>query len=191
MRRRVFAAATGTLLTAVVGAVSSTGDATAAAAKVKVHPISLSVQTELVGESGRWRHDVAVRPNQQAKILLSYANTSTAAQRGVKVRVQLPRGSRVVPETTSLRNALHPTGWAVNPTLLIHQGKGFGDYAPQTNGYVTLTLQAPGTGLTCGRNIISVRGIITVPHVGTAMSTARLDVVRYCPTTSTTTAPPA
>jgi len=191
MRRRLFAALAATSACAVAAVSLTAATAAPAAAKPGAHPITLSVQTELIGESGRWRHDIAVRPNQRAKILLSYANTSGAAQRGVKVRVQVPKGSKVVPNTTSLRNALHPNGWPISPTLLIHQGKGFGDYAPQTNGYVTFTVQAPGTGLKCGRNIVSVRGIVTVPQVGTAQTTARLDVVRFCPTTTASTPAPA
>jgi hypothetical protein len=162
--------------------------ALAAPTRAHPHPIQLSVGVENVADTGAYVAKLNVRPWAQVRVRLSYKNLSHSVQ-DTTIRVVLPKHVAVVGQP-AITNALHPDGWLVATGLVIHQGKAFGRYAPDAAGYLTLTIQVPRTQLHCGSNWTSVHGIVTATHVGTATSSARLNIVRVCPTVSgTATAP--
>jgi hypothetical protein len=175
------------LTTGTVAPLLLAGPAAATPAK-REHPIELAVLVENANASNSYVTRLPVRPGAVLKVQLRYKNWSHAVQ-DTTVRVAVPAGS-TIHGTPAITNSLHPTGWGVATGLVIHQGKSFGRYAPEAPGYLTITVQVTRKGLHCGSNWTSIHGYVTAARVGTAASSARINIVRVCPTsTNTVTAP--
>jgi hypothetical protein len=138
--------------------------------------------TEKFSLSSCWSQYLApVIPGSTVRLLISYRNLSHFVQRNVVVRVELPAGFQVMPNTTSLYNSNYPKGLYVTDNDLSEGGDEIGSYYPGAAAYVTFYLAVPfGDNVSCGWTDFQPTVIAQPNGMAEFSNRAELEVARQC-----------
>ena len=94
-----------------------------------------------------------VVPGSTARFLVGYRDLSHSIQRNVVVRVILPKGYQLEPNSTEFYDGSNPKGLKVANTDLADGGLIIGSYYPGAGAYITFSLAIPfGNNMACGYN---------------------------------------
>jgi hypothetical protein len=126
---------------------------------------SQDASLQLLGKTGTsscWSEAVdAAPPNAIVTIVLEYKNISHAQQNDVVLRVNLPTGFHVVPDSTYLGHQYCPLGCLITDTKLIDTGINVGSYAPGANAWIIFAIYIPtNEHLACGQATLALSGAV-------------------------------
>lgn len=136
-------------------------------------------EAQRIDDYGCWSQEVSpIAPGSNARILVGYKNTSDVVQRLVAVRVSLPVGTNVIPNTTKLFNSTSEDGLPDDTENVANGGIIVGSFAPGANTYVAFQLAIPHErNLECGRNELHLVG--AAKPEGASEHYSALSIVTY------------
>ena len=161
--------------------------------KVKVHmqttDFSVTKNVAIPG-SGTWSKNVTATPGEVVAYQIGFTNKGTTTLTDVAIRDQLPAHMSIVPGSTKLFNANHPSGISAGSDGVVSNGGiNIGTYGPTGNGYVQFKATVPGlSDLQCGVNTITNVAEARVSGEATT-DTATITITKDCPNPTPT--PPA
>lgn len=100
-----------------------------------------------------WRDTVDAKVGDMVDFCIIYRNIGETTQRDVRIKNILPASMRCIDNTAFLRNALHPSDYAVNHDFLMTDGIRIGSYEPGANAGIYFTAKVTDEGLSEGANI--------------------------------------
>ncbi len=128
-----------------------------------------------------WSKSITAKPGEKVDYQIGYVNAGQTQQNNVIAKDTLPEKVTYENGTTTLKNALHPTGNGV--TLgddVIGAGLNIGNYTPQSNAYVRFTATLPQEkDLQCGNNLLRNTGFMYTDN-GSKQDTADVTVNKTC-----------
>ena len=154
--------------------------------KVKVHmqttDFSVTKQVAIPG-SGSWNKNVTASAGEVVSYQIGFTNKGNTTLNDVVVRDKLPAHMSIVPGTTNLFNANHPSGISAGSDGVVSDGGiDIGNYGPTGNGYVQFKATAPSDdNLQCGVNTITNIAEARVNGEATT-DTATITITKNCPT---------
>lgn len=151
--------------------------------------IGAMIGIEHLDQAEAWTSITAGQPGERFRVLISYTNTSPSIERDVTATLALP-GKTVLDGTSTLTNALHPSGKSMPRAHLAKKGVNLGDYGGHSNGYLVTFIRMPNLRyVRCG---VTSLAVTLTERSGSdhASATLILHVHRDCPTAMTPVAPP-
>ena len=126
-----------------------------------------------------WAKNVEVNAGDSVDYLIGYKNTGTTQQNDVMVKDTLPAGVSYVNGTTTLKNALHPSGVTVSDNVT-KVGINIANYTAGSNAYVYFTGKvAAKDALKCGKNTLTNTATVETDN-GSMSDTADVIVNKEC-----------
>lgn len=139
--------------------------------------------TEKLSLSTCWSQYLApVIPGSIVRFLISYRNLTHLIQRNVVVRVNLPAGFQLVPNSTRIYDPDSGSkGIEDTSNNLAGGGIIIGNYASGAWAYITFSLAVPfDSKMSCGWNDFHPVGIIQPERMAQFYNIADLEVARQC-----------
>lgn len=138
--------------------------------------------TEKKSPNECWSEYLApIIPGSTVRFLISYGDASHQIQRNVVVRIILPTGFELIPNTTRLYNTNHPKGIFDTQNDIAKGGVEIGSYYSGAWAYVTFSLAVPfGDGMSCGWNEIRPTVIIQPTKKSAFYNKSILEVAKKC-----------
>jgi hypothetical protein len=122
-----------------------------------------------------------VIPGSTARFLISYRNLSHLVQQKVVLRVILPAGFLLVPNSTWLYDGSYPKGIEDTSNNLAEGGLIIGSYYPAATAYVTFSVAVPfGNKMSCGWNDFHPTAIAQPDGMAEFYNRAGLEVAKQC-----------
>lgn len=87
-----------------------------------------------------WNTLAAIRPGETVLVRMDYKNTGIKTDQDVVISASLPSTLRLVPGTTKLYNATHPSGVTIDDAWVFNGGN-IGSYAPGSNAVVAFSVR--------------------------------------------------
>jgi uncharacterized repeat protein (TIGR01451 family) len=149
-------------------------------ARVMVPGVSIVKQVEKKGETNKWATSNTANPGDTLKYLITYKNTGNSIQNQVVLRDNLPPKMTLVPGTTSLADASHPSGVAVADTVT-QGGINAGNFGAGANAFVTFEVTVPAADqLACGVTEFRNVGVVRPQDMNEYYNTAITTVNKVC-----------
>lgn len=164
-------------------ATASPSGATCDDAFASTHAEPLAVDLAIEDLDGCYRQVVAsARPGETFTLGLRYQNGSAELQREVVLRVNLPPGFTLVPNSTEFKNSNTDNAYALaQSNNLAGGGVIIGDHAPGGATYLRFRIVTPFEGdLECGLTEFRTVGVVRPADMNEHYNTAILSVVRSC-----------
>ncbi|HUD11163.1 MAG TPA: hypothetical protein VMS08_02030, partial [Candidatus Saccharimonadia bacterium] len=129
-------------------------------ARVMVPGVSVTKQSEILGQSNQWSANNTAQPGDTMKYLITYENDGNTTENDVAIRDVLPKGMTIVPGTTEVYNTAYPNGTPESTNDVTTNGILIGSYLPGATAYVEFDAKLPvASALTCGSNTFQNVGI--------------------------------
>lgn len=149
-------------------------------ARVMVPGVSIDKQVEKLGQSNAWTTNNTANPGDTLKYLISYKNTGNSVQNQVILRDNLPPKMTLVPGTTYLADASHPSGVKVDDTIT-QGGVNAGNFGAGANAFVTFQVKVPEADqLACGDTEFRNVGVVRPQGMNEYYNTAVTTVTKQC-----------
>ncbi|MGH7175544.1 MAG: hypothetical protein ACREGR_04265 [Minisyncoccia bacterium] len=147
--------------------------------------VALQVQT---ASAPSWTYDLNhLRPGTIARFLLSYSNASSAVQNQVVLRTNLAPGSLLVPDSTCLYDASHPSGVKIQSNDVERGGINIGNFGSGANAYLLFSVALPPSGdLLCGKTTITTVGVARPSGLNEFENSAVANLEKPCGTAAPT-----
>lgn len=149
-------------------------------ARVMVPGVSITKQVEKSTETNKWASSNTANPGDTLKYLISYKNTGNSVQNQVVLRDNLPPKMTLVPGTTFLADASHPSGVKVGDTIT-QGGVNAGNFGAGANAFVTFEVKVPTADqLACGETEFRNVGVVRPEGMNEYYNTAVTTVTKKC-----------
>lgn len=140
----------------------------------------------------KWSESISAKPGQKVDYQIYYDNTGDANQLDVVALDKLPKGVKIVPGSTTLKNIANPNGDGLpitNDKVVAASGLNIGSYAPNSNAYLRFTAILPkASKLECGTNELVNLGTISTQN-GDKDDKATVVITKECVGELPTTGP--
>ena len=149
-------------------------------ARVMVPGVSIVKQVEKKGETNKWATSNIANPGDTLKYLITYKNTGNSVQNQVVIRDNLPPKLTLVPDTTYLADASHPSGVKAADTIA-QGGINAGNFGVGANAFVTFEVKVPEADqLACGDTEFRNVGVVRPEGMNEYYNTAITTVTKVC-----------
>jgi uncharacterized repeat protein (TIGR01451 family) len=153
-------------------------------ARVMVPGVSITKQVEKKGETNKWATSNTANPGDTLKYLITYKNTGNSVQSQVVIRDNLPPKMTLVPGTTYLADASHPSGVKVSDAVT-QGGINAGNFGAGANAFVTFEVKVPAADqLACGETEFRNVGVARPQNMNEYYNTAITKVNKVCTPTN-------
>jgi uncharacterized repeat protein (TIGR01451 family) len=149
-------------------------------ARVMVPGVSIDKFVEHADQTNAWATSDTANPGDTLKYKIAYKNTGNSVQNQVVLRDNLPPKMTLVPGTTYLYDASHPTGVLVQDTVT-QGGVNAGNFGAGAVAYIVFQVKVPAADqLACGVTEFRNVGVVRPANMNEYYNTAITTVNKVC-----------
>lgn len=116
--------------------------------------VTTKVRLANYGSDDSWKTEVDAHIGDYVEFQIEYKNLSNFRQPGVIIRNIFPKSLRYVENSTYLFNTMFPNGARIKEDTILTNGVNIGNYLPDANAYLRITVEVIGDTMADGENVL-------------------------------------